>query len=163
MPRKPAAESPYAEWTNSLGYLMRTAFRSMSRALENRTSDHGVTASQWHFLRVLWMEDGISQRELSQRVRMREPTTVVALKRLEKSDLVHRKQSQDDGRKINVYLTPKAKRLKAKLMPLVEEVNDIATQGLSDIEKTELRRLLHKVNANLASEDIHPSVPSKFR
>lgn len=163
MPKKQVTENPYAEWTNSLGYLMRTAFRSMSRALENRTSDHGVTASQWHFLRVLWMEDGISQRELSERVRMREPTTVVALKRLEKSGLVLRKQSPDDGRKINVYLSPKAKRLKTKLMPLVEEVNELATEGLNAEEKAELRRLLQKVNANLAAEDIYPMLPTKKR
>ena len=109
------------------------------------------------------MEDGISQRELSERVRMREPTTVVALKRLEKSGLVLRKQSPDDGRKINVYLSPKAKRLKTKLMPLVEEVNELATEGLNAEEKAELRRLLQKVNANLAAEDIYPMLPAKKR
>ena len=42
-----------------------------------------VTAStrgQWYFLRVLWITDGLSQRELSARVGMMEPTTVIALR-----------------------------------------------------------------------------------
>jgi DNA-binding MarR family transcriptional regulator len=157
---KPAkTESPYAEWTNSLGYLVRKSFRSVSRALEARTSEYGVTAAQWHFLRVLWIEDGISQRELSQRVNMREPTTVIAVKRLEKANLIRRKQSTQDGRKINIFLTPKSRRLKAKLMPLVEEVNDLATQGMSAKEKSELRRLLSKVNQNLETEDTRRNTP----
>lgn len=153
MTRKAGTESPYAEWSNSLGYLVRKSFRSVSRALEARTSEYGVTASQWHFLRVLWIEDGISQRELSQRLNMREPTTVIAVKRLEKAGLISRRPSAEDGRKINIFLTPKAKALKAKLMPLVEEVNNLAMRGMTSKEKAELRRLLTKVNQNLESED----------
>lgn len=147
------SESPYAEWSNSLGYLIRTSFRSLSRALEDRTSNYGVTASQWHFLRVLWIEDGISQRELSKRLNMREPTTVTAVKRLERAGLIHRRKNPTDGRRIDTYLTPKAKRLKAKLMPLVEEVNDSAMQGMTAKEKSELRRLLTKVSRNLDADD----------
>lgn len=160
MTRKAGIESPYSEWSNSLGYLVRKSFRSVSRALEARTSEYGVTASQWHFLRVLWIEDGISQRELSQRVNMREPTTVIAVKRLEKAGLINRKQSMEDGRKINIFLTPKAKALKAKLMPLVEEVNNLATRGMTAKEKAELRRLLTKVNQNLESEDQRIQTPA---
>ena len=92
MTKAPPAEF-YADPNNSLGYLTRIAFRSFSRALEKRTLPHGVTAGQWRFLRVLWREEGLTQRELSRRVGMREPTTVTALKGLEKSGLVSRKKS----------------------------------------------------------------------
>lgn len=160
MGRNAKPESPYAEWTNSLGYLLRTSFRSLSRALEDRTSHYGVTASQWHFLRVLWIEDGISQRELSERVNMREPTTVIAVKRLEKAGLIHRSQSPIDGRRIDTFLTPKAKGLKAKLMPLVEEVNDVAMRGMTAREKSELRQLLTKVIRNLDADDIRRNTPA---
>ena len=60
----------------SLGYLVRDANRAFQRLLERRISPHGVTRGQWYFLRVLWEEDGLSQRELSARVGMMEPTTV---------------------------------------------------------------------------------------
>jgi MarR family transcriptional regulator, transcriptional regulator for hemolysin len=142
----------YADPNNSLGYLTRIAFRSFSRALEKRTLPHGVTAGQWRFLRVLWREDGITQRELSRRVGMREPTTVTALKGLEKSSLVRRKQSEEDRRKIHVFLTPKAKKLQARLAPCVAEVNEIAVQGLSEADVDNLRRLLKQVGRNLAPE-----------
>ena len=67
----------YTDPENSIGYLARVVFRSFSRLLERRTLTHDVSAGQWRFLRQLWREDGITQRELSERVGMREPTTVV--------------------------------------------------------------------------------------
>jgi MarR family transcriptional regulator for hemolysin len=142
----------YADPNNSLGYLCRIAFRSFSRALEKRTIEHGVTAGQWRFLRVLWRGDGITQRELSHRVGMREPTTVTALKSLQKSGFVTRKQSDEDRRKVHVYLTPLAAGLQRTLAPSVAEVNEIATRGMNDEEIATLRRLLQQVGRNLAPE-----------
>lgn len=142
----------YADPNNSVGYLSRIAFRSFSRALERRTLPHGVSAGQWRFLRVLWREDGITQRELSRRVGMREPTTVTALKSLERSGFIRREQSTQDRRRVHVFLTPLARGLQKTLAPCVAEVNAIAARGLSDDEVATLRRLLTLVGRNLAEE-----------
>src|SRR3546814_12889571 len=77
------------------------------------SSDLDVSAGQWRFLRQLWREDGITQRELSERVGMREPTTVVALKGLEKAGLITRTKTTDDRRKTFIHLTPHAKKLES--------------------------------------------------
>lgn len=142
----------YADPANSIGYLSRIAFRSFSRALELRTQKYGVSAGQWRFLRVLWREDGLTQRELSRRVGMREPTTVIALKGLEKSGFVRREPSTLDRRRVHVFLTPLAKRLEKKLLPAVAEVNRIATRGLTMAQIEQLRILLSTVGQNLADE-----------
>lgn len=142
----------YADPNNSLGYLCRIAFRNFSRALEKRTLPHGVTSGQWRFLRVLWREDGITQRELSRRVGMREPTTVTALKSLEKSGFVRRRQSEEDRRKIHVFLTPKARELEGTLAPHIAWVNEVATQGMSPAEVDTLCELLRRVGRNLSPE-----------
>lgn len=149
---KAASSDFYADPNNSIGYLTRIAFRSFSRALEKRTLPHGVTAGQWRFLRVLWREDGLTQRELSRRVGMREPTTVTALKSLERSGFVVRQQSAEDRRKTHVYLTPAAKTLQATLAPCVAEVNEIALRGLTQDEVLTLRRLLQHVGRNLGPD-----------
>ena len=152
----------YADPGNSIGYLTRIAFRAFSRALETRTAPHGVSSGQWRFLRVLWREDGITQRELSRRVGMREPTTVIALKSLEKSGFVTRRQSVEDRRKIHVYLTPGARALEAALLPAVAEVNDIALAGLTPEEVAVLRKALAQVGRNLAEvvpTDAAPDAP----
>jgi DNA-binding MarR family transcriptional regulator len=142
----------YADPTNSIGYLTRIAFRAFSRALEVRTAPHGVSSGQWRFLRVLWREDGLTQRELSRRVGMREPTTVIALKSLERSGFVIREKSLEDRRKVHVFLTPQAKALQPVLLPAVAEVNAIALAGLSKSETAVLRKALTQVGRNLAAD-----------
>ena len=137
---------------NSIGYLARVAFRSFSSVLERRTLEHEVSAGQWRFLRQLWRGDGITQRELSARVGMREPTTVVTLKGLEKAGLVRRETSEVDRRKIHVYLTPLAKELESVLTPMSNEVHELATKGFSDEEIDTLRILLRRVIDNLSDE-----------
>ncbi len=146
------SDSFFADPNNSLGYLCRIAFRSFSRAMEVRTQPHGVSSGQWRFLRVLWREDGITQRELTRRVGLREPTTVTAVKSLERSGLVRREPSLEDRRRVHVYLTPRAKALEATLRPYVREVNALATTGMTEGQILMLRELLTQVGKNLAKE-----------
>ena len=142
----------YTNPENSIGYLARVVFRSFSRLLERRTLTHDVSAGQWRFLRQLWREDGITQRELSERVGMREPTTVVALKGLEKAGLITRKKTTDDRRKTFIHLTPHAKKLELILAPMNAEIHEIATKGMTDDEVEVLQGLMRRVIDNLGDE-----------
>jgi len=143
----------YAQPMNSIGYLTRITFRGFSRHLERRTLPHGVSSGQWPFLRALWNEEGLTQRELSRRVAMREPTTVTALNVLEKSGLVKRVPSTADNRKIHIFLTPKGRKLRDKLIPFVADVNVIASAGLTEKDIETLRRVLLKMSDNLSKEE----------
>ncbi|HZG32599.1 MarR family transcriptional regulator [Sphingopyxis sp. YF1] len=153
----------YTNPDNSIGYLARVVFRSFSRLLERRTLTHDVSAGQWRFLRQLWREDGITQRELSERVGMREPTTVVALKGLEKAGFITRKKTEDDRRKTFIFLTPHARKLELVLAPMNAEIHEIATRGLSDDEVEVLQRLMRRVIENLADETRKLSVLSDVK
>jgi DNA-binding MarR family transcriptional regulator len=101
--RNRKAQLPLAE---SSGFLVRDANRAFQRLLEKRIAGYGLKRGQWYFLRVLWAEDGLSQRELSARVGTMEPTTVIALRSMERSGLIRRVRSADDKRKAQVRLTP---------------------------------------------------------
>ncbi len=142
----------YTDPQNSIGYLARIVFRCFSRQLERSTLKHNVSAGQWRFLRQLWREDGITQRELSERVGMREPTTVVALKGLEKAGLITRKKSDRDRRKIYIFLTEHAKELELVLAPMNAEIHEVATRGMTDHEVEMLQTLMRRVIENIGDE-----------
>src|SRR5271170_6359667 len=108
----------------SSGHQVRDAHRAFQRLLERRIAAYGVSRGQWYFLRVLWITDGLSQRELSARVGMMEPTTVIALRSMERTGLVRRVPSADDRRKVEVFLTAKAKRLRGTLLGVARRVTD---------------------------------------
>jgi len=136
----------------SIGYLCRINFRAFSRALEDLTERHGVSAGQWRFLRVLWEEDGITQRALSERVGITEATTAKGIIGLEEAGLVTRKVSALDRRKMVIKLTPKAKRLRQKLLPMVVAVNEKALRGIAQQDVDVARRVLAQTFRNLSDE-----------
>jgi len=133
----------------SAGYLVRDAHRAFQHLLEQRIAPYGVTRGQWYFLRVLWTKDGLSQRELSERVGMMEPTTVIALQSMEKSGLVHRVRSAEDKRKAQVWLTPKAQKLKHRLLPVARHITMQAREGLNVAEFKVFRGIIARMTANL--------------
>ena len=135
----------------SVGYLLRDTYRAFTKILQARISAHGVTIGQWYFLRVLWEEDGLTQRELSQRVGMMEPTTVTALNGMEKRDYVKRVRNTDDKRKVNIYLTKKGRALRNVLLPHAIDVNIRSVQGVSVEDVETIRRVLHTMRQNLGT------------
>jgi DNA-binding MarR family transcriptional regulator len=133
----------------SIGYLVRDANRAFQRVLERRIAPHGISRGQWYFLRVLWEEDGLSQRELSARVGMMEPTTVIALRGMEKAGLIHRVRSADDKRVTRVHLTPKARRMRYRLLRVSEGVNEVGAAGIDRGELDRFRQVIARLTANL--------------
>jgi MarR family transcriptional regulator, organic hydroperoxide resistance regulator len=133
----------------SSGYLVRDAHRAFQRLLERRIAPYGVTRGQWYFLRVLWTTDGLSQRELSARVGMMEPTTVIALRSMEKAGLIRRVRSGDDRRKVRVLLTAKAKRLRNELLGVARIITDEAEEGISARDLASFRRVIARMTINL--------------
>ena len=134
---------------SSSGYLVRDAHRAFQRLLERRIAAYGVTRGQWYFLRVLWITDGLSQRELSARVGMMEPTTVIALRSMEKSGLIRRVRGDDDRRKVLVFLTAKAKRLRGELLGVARTITDEAEEGIAPRDLAAFRRIVARMTGNL--------------
>jgi MarR family transcriptional regulator, transcriptional regulator for hemolysin len=143
---------------HSLGYLSRIALRSFSHAMERRTLLFGVSAGQWQFLCQLWVEDGLTQGDLSSRVGTRASTAVTAVNSLVRSGLVKRVPCATDRRKIYVFLTQRAKDLQAELLPKVATVNALATRGIPASDLVAFRKVLVQINANLAQDAVRPLV-----
>ena len=135
--------------SRSSGYLVRDAHRAFQRVLERRIARFGVTRGHWYFLRVLWIEDGLTQRELSARVGMMEPTTVIALKGMEKAGLVRRERSREDARRAHVWLTPLGRRLERELLPVARQIVREAEKGVSRRDVAVFRAVIARMTGNL--------------
>jgi MarR family transcriptional regulator, organic hydroperoxide resistance regulator len=133
----------------SNGYLLRMTHRSFARAVQAQIEPRGVTIGMWYFLRILWEEDGLTQRELSQRIEMMEPTTATALRNMEERNLVRRVRNADDKRKVNIYLTDEGRALRDVLLPYAKQVNDQALAGVPEADVAVYRRVLSQMRVNL--------------
>ena len=136
-----------------LAHLVKDATRALVRALQMRLVEHGVSFGHWSFLRILWEHEGLTQRELSEEAGVMEPTTFAALKAMEQLGYLTRRQMPDNRKNIYVFLTPRGKALKAKLVPLAEDVNRIAVAGLSAADIARSREILLAIIENLARDE----------
>src|SRR5476651_2775074 len=140
-----------------LAHLIKDATRALLRALQMRLTEYSVSLGQWTFLRILWESDGITQRELSQLAGVMEPTTFAAVTAMEKLGYVTRKKMSNNKKMVYVFLTPKGRLLKSKLVPLAEEVNRIAVENVNPKDITMMRRVLLTMIENLARDEARPN------
>src|SRR5437899_59549 len=136
-----------------LAHLVKDASRAFVRALKERLDLHGVPFGHWTFLRILWGSDGLTQRELSAEAGVMEPTTHVALNAMERLGYIRRQRLAADRRNVHVHLTAKGRALKAKLVPLAEEVNEVGIDGIDIADVATTRRVLIAIIDNLAKSD----------
>ena len=137
-----------------LAHLVKDATRALIRALQTRLAEHEVSFGHWAFLRVLWERDGITQRSLSEEVGVMEPTTFAAVKAMEELGYVSRRQARENRKNVYVHLTPAGRALKARLVPLAEEVNRVAVAGLPASEVARVRNALLMIIENLARDEV---------
>lgn len=140
-----------------LAHLIKDATRALLRALQMRLTEHSVSLGQWTFLRILWESDGITQRELSVLAGVMEPTTFSAVTAMEKLGYVTRKKMPNNKKMVYVFLTPKGRLLKRKLVPLAEEVNGIAVENINPNDITIMRRTLLTMIENLVRDEARPN------
>ncbi len=136
-----------------LAHLVRDAGRAYTRALQLRLADYGVPFGHWAFLRILWECDGLTQRELSDRAGVMEPTTFAAMKTMEALGYIERRQLPENKKNMYVHLTPAGRALKKKLVPLAEDTNQVSIQGLSASDIQTTRRVLLTILRNLAQDE----------
>ena len=138
---------------NRLSSLTREVARGFSRSLQVRLTEHSVTIGQYAFLRALWIEDGITQRELADRVGLMESTTSIAISSLQKLGYIERIKKPDNHKRIHIFLTSAGRQLEKTLTPISAEINAIATEGLSADDIATLRRCLLRMFENFAIDE----------
>jgi MarR family transcriptional regulator, organic hydroperoxide resistance regulator len=134
-------------------HLIKLAARGLARALQMRLTEHSVSYGHWIFLRILWDEEGLTQRELSARAGVMEPTTFAALKAMAQRGYVTRRRNPQSRKEMQVFLTPQGRALQAKLVPLAEEVNDVALRGVGTADIAATRRMLLALINNLVADE----------
>ena len=139
----------YTSARESVGFVVREVWRLFARCLQPRIAREGVTIGMWFVLRMLWDEDGMTQRELGERVGINGPTMVTALNSMERAGLVKRVHNQADRRKINVFLTKRGRKLKSTLWPMAAEVLALGLSGLTRSQVQSLNKMLAQVRLNL--------------
>jgi len=108
------------DFDHSLPFLLLQARETCMARFRPILNAHGLTEQQWRVLRALAESKGLAATALAARTLILRPSLTGIIDRLERDGLVVRKKSATDGRKACICMTPRARRLYNRIMPLVE-------------------------------------------
>ena len=115
-------------------------------------NDDGKTGGHGDILRELSKNDGMTQKELAERMNIRPQSLTDALLRLENVGFITRTRSEKDRREQVVNITESGRERSEMFRRISSEVTQKLFSGLTDEEKETLASLLKKIASD--SEDI---------
>jgi DNA-binding MarR family transcriptional regulator len=146
-----------AQPRSSFGYRLRETSRRLDRAISRSLANFELTVSQYHLLRELWAEQGLSVRELALRVNVAEPSTLKSLYLMQERGLVKLRTGTDDRRKRLAYLTGKGAHLEEPVLAEIERVSLDAYQDVTNADMQAALRVFHAIEERLEGEDATPA------
>ncbi len=105
--------------------------------------------AQGRILYVLFQEDGVPIKTVSEKCGLAITSLTTMLERMEKGGLILRKQDSADKRKTLLFLTDKAKDLENDYVAVSEEMGDIYYQGFTEEEVRAAEDYLDRIRQNL--------------
>jgi len=147
----------------SFGHWIARLYRSSQNHFASRLAKLHIGRGQHSFLLVLYRKDGISQDQLARALHINKAAVARALAKLEINGYVERKKDNSDRRNNQVYLTDKAKKIKAKLLSEVNDWTNTLADGFSDADRKNLIALLKRIGDNAdAAIDNNKSVSQSY-
>lgn len=138
--------------TASATYLANLLAKAASRALHARADGAGFAPGQFPVLLELWNGDGLTQRELLDRLDIEQATMANTLSRMERDGLISRRRHPKDRRAQLVFLTSKGKALQETALAAASETEEALFQGFRRFERELLLEYMRMVLANLGRE-----------
>lgn len=144
---------------HSAGYLANHMARLFAQGLQERIRPLGLAPAQFMVLLELWREDGLSQRELVERLDVEQATIANTLVRMERDGLIARRAHDGDARVRIIRLTPRARQIEADAVASARAQNEAALKNLSDGERVTFIDMMRRVIG--AMHDAGPEPLSK--
>jgi len=132
---------------DSAGYLANHMARLFERGLAARIRPLGLTTGTFPALLELWEDDGLTQKQLVERLDIEQATMANTLSRMERDGLIRREKDPGDGRVQRIRLTERARALRDPAIASATAENEDALQALSDEESAQFISLMQKIIA----------------
>jgi DNA-binding MarR family transcriptional regulator len=120
------------------------AYKQMWSRMHATMAELGLSPGQEHLLGELWREDGLSQRELVERLGIEQSTVAKTVRRLEAGGFVRREPDADDRRVSRVRLTEPGRAVRSDVEGMWRRVDEDFGDGLTPVERDRLVALLGK-------------------
>jgi DNA-binding MarR family transcriptional regulator len=123
-------------------FLLAKAYQKAHGDFKKRLQSYGLTPIQHLVIEALWQEDGLSAKDLGQKLIFDGATLSGVLDRLAASEWVTKEHDPEDKRVLRIFLSKKSRDLKPKLSQARDQINEELLQSFTLEERVLLKRLL---------------------
>jgi len=132
-----------------LGLLVAVVRRRIRQVTNALVREHGLSPQQFWTVVAVARGGELSLRELAERRRMDEPTACRVVDTLVRRRLVRSSPDPSDRRRLRLTLTPSARGMAERLLPIADTIAALVEGELSPAERGAVVAGLEKVIANL--------------
>lgn len=132
-----------------LGKYIATIFRHQQILINHRLKPYGLGSGTYVFLITIYNNQGISQKELTELVKIDKATTAKGLKKLEQNGFINRVESKKDKRYNELYVSDKGEKFMPTLISNLDDITTTLLEGLSDNAHDETIKNLKVIQKNV--------------
>ncbi|HTV85746.1 MAG TPA: MarR family transcriptional regulator [Dyella sp.] len=153
-----ATPEPTLLLDEQLCFALYAASRRMTATYRPMLEALGLTYPQYLVMLVLWERDGLTVRELGERLQLDSGTLTPLLKRLEQADLVGRRRRQRDEREVEITLTQAGRNLHERALDVPRCLANRLCMSADDFIRLrdELKSLAAQLAAPTQERDQNP-------
>lgn len=144
--RGSGAEQPPYILDDQIGFILRQVSQRHAAIFAAGIGDDDLTATQWAVLAKLLERGPCSQNRLGRRTAMDAATIKGVVDRLGKRGLIETRPDPEDGRRLEVALSPAGQALAERTVPNARRITEETLAPLSAAERTTLITLLRKLS-----------------
>jgi DNA-binding MarR family transcriptional regulator len=141
------------ERSDSALYLTSQLAKGLARALQKRAAALGFSPGQFPVLLALWHEDGLTQRQLLDRMEVEQATLANTLARMERDGLILRRPHPSDRRAQIISLSDRGRELEQMAIEAAAQADDEVFAGFRRFERELLMEYMRMAIANARSTE----------
>lgn len=135
-----------------IAFIANRSGKIFADELEKAFRPFNMTRSQWIVMYYIYTSASISQRELADKMGIKEPSVVRLLQKLEYDGLLHRSGTHTDKRVKQLELSPRGVQVYLDLLPIAEKFKNDTIAGIPESDLQTLTKVLSLMVANATKE-----------
>jgi MarR family transcriptional regulator, transcriptional regulator for hemolysin len=154
------------DYENSVGFVIHKTAKALIHVFDQKLrKEFGITFGQWKIIITLVNnDDGLSQKEIADKLGLEGPTLIPIIDKLEKDGFVTRMVNKSDRRNNRIFLTEKANSSLNLMVKCGLKIKEISIRNISEQNISITKDTLEKMLENIQNEfKLNPIVENKHK
>lgn len=135
--------------SNQLCFALYSTSLAMTKLYKEPLSKIGLTYPQYTIMLILWEQDGVSLKHISDALGQKSGALTPVIKRMEADGLVRRLRGLEDERSLSIALTEKGLKLREEALVVNRCIIEASGMDIEDMQALQKQLLILKNKINI--------------